>query len=176
MYLTDVLAIARAAAAGVSAHLVEDLWQTEGVNDQVQLARMGTELNRRIAERWMREGVTIVDPDTTWIDADVTIAPRRDHPARHPALGATTVGADAVVVRTPPRRHRGRSARRGQEDRGQPGGHRRRRHRRSVLLPAPRHGPRREGQDRRLRRDEERRHRRGRQGAAPDLLRRRDDR
>lgn len=97
MYLTDVLAIARAAGRRVSAHLVEDLWQTEGVNDRVQLARMGKELNRRIAERWMREGVTIVDPDTTWIDADVTIGRDVTILPGTQLLGATTVGADAVV-------------------------------------------------------------------------------
>ena len=96
-YLTDVLAIARAAGRRVSAHLVEDLWQTEGVNDRVQLARMGKELNRRIAERWMREGVTIVDPDTTWIDADVTIGRDVTILPGTQLLGATTVGADAVV-------------------------------------------------------------------------------
>lgn len=96
-YLTDVLAIARAAGRRVSAHLVEDLWQTEGVNDRVQLARIGKELNRRIAERWMREGVTIVDPDTTWIDADVTIGPDVTILPGTQLLGATTVGADAVV-------------------------------------------------------------------------------
>ena len=72
-YLTDVVGIARQEGGRVSAHLVEDLWQTEGVNDRVQLARLGRELNRRTTEKWMRAGVTIVDPDTTWIDSDVTI-------------------------------------------------------------------------------------------------------
>ncbi|MDF2093720.1 bifunctional UDP-N-acetylglucosamine diphosphorylase/glucosamine-1-phosphate N-acetyltransferase GlmU [Knoellia sp. 3-2P3] len=96
-YLTDVLAIARAAGRRVSAHLIDDLWQTEGVNDRVQLARMGKELNRRTTEKWMREGVTIVDPDTTWIDADVTIGRDATVLPGTQLVGATSIGADAVV-------------------------------------------------------------------------------
>ena len=96
-YLTDVLAIARSAGRRVAAHLIDDLWQTEGVNDRVQLARLGKELNRRITERWMREGVTIVDPDTTWIDADVAIGRDATILPGTQLLGATTIGADAVI-------------------------------------------------------------------------------
>lgn len=96
-YLTDVLAIARAAGRRVAAHLIDDLWQTEGVNDRVQLARLGKELNRRITEKWMREGVTIVDPDTTWIDADVAIGRDATILPGTQLLGATTIGADAVI-------------------------------------------------------------------------------
>jgi bifunctional UDP-N-acetylglucosamine pyrophosphorylase/glucosamine-1-phosphate N-acetyltransferase len=96
-YLTDVLAIARSAGRRVSAHLIGDLWQTEGVNDRVQLARLGKELNRRITEKWMREGVTIVDPDTTWIDADVAIGRDATILPGTQLLGATTIGADAVI-------------------------------------------------------------------------------
>jgi bifunctional UDP-N-acetylglucosamine pyrophosphorylase/glucosamine-1-phosphate N-acetyltransferase len=96
-YLTDVLAIARSAGGRVSAHVVDDLWQTEGVNDRVQLARLGRELNRRITERWMREGVTIVDPETTWIDTDVTIGRDSTILPNTQLLGATTIGAEAII-------------------------------------------------------------------------------
>ena len=67
-YLTDVLELARAAGGTVAAHVLDDLWQTEGVNDRVQLAGLGKVLNQRVLERHMRAGVTIVDPDSTWID------------------------------------------------------------------------------------------------------------
>ena len=96
-YLTDVLAIARAEGLRVGAHLIEDLWQTEGVNDRVQLARLGAELNRRIVEGWMRQGVTVVDPATTWIDVDVSLG--RDvtiHPQTQ-LHGATTIGDDVTI-------------------------------------------------------------------------------
>src|SRR6478752_77254 len=96
-YLTDVLAIARREGLKVSAHLVADLWQTEGVNDRVQLARLGAELNRRILEGWMREGVTVVDPASTWIDADVVLAADVTILPGTQLLGATVVAEDAVI-------------------------------------------------------------------------------
>lgn len=96
-YLTDVLAIARDGGQRVGAHLIEDLWQTEGVNDRVQLATLGRELNKRNNERWMREGVTIVDPATTWIDADVTIGRDATILPNTQLLGATSIGADARI-------------------------------------------------------------------------------
>ena len=96
-YLTDVLGVIRGQGLRVSAHLIQDLWQTEGVNDRVQLSRLGAELNRRIVEGWMRAGVTVVDPATTWIDVDVTLG--RDvtiHPQTQ-IHGASTIGDDVVL-------------------------------------------------------------------------------
>ncbi len=104
MYLTDVLQIARAGGGTVSAHRIDDLWQTEGVNDRVQLARLAAELNRRLIEHWMREGVTVVDPASTWIDAhvrlerDVTILPGVQlHGSTTVAQGAT-IGPDTTLT------------------------------------------------------------------------------
>ncbi len=96
-YLTDVLQLAREAGGKVEAFLCDDIWQTEGVNDRVQLARLGKVLNQRTCERWMREGVTIVDPDTTWIDVHATI--ERDAlilPGTQ-VIGASTIGTHAVI-------------------------------------------------------------------------------
>jgi bifunctional UDP-N-acetylglucosamine pyrophosphorylase/glucosamine-1-phosphate N-acetyltransferase len=56
LYLSDVPALVRRAGKPVAALLIEDLWQTEGVNDRIQLSRMNAEVNRRILHRWMREG------------------------------------------------------------------------------------------------------------------------
>jgi bifunctional UDP-N-acetylglucosamine pyrophosphorylase/glucosamine-1-phosphate N-acetyltransferase len=97
LYLTDVLGIARGDGKKVGALVVDDPWLTEGVNDRVQLSALGAELNRRIIQRWQRAGVTVVDPGTTWIDADVTLA--RDV-LIEPGVqlrGGTTVGEGAVV-------------------------------------------------------------------------------
>jgi bifunctional UDP-N-acetylglucosamine pyrophosphorylase/glucosamine-1-phosphate N-acetyltransferase len=96
-YLTDVVQIARESGRDVRAHVVDDPWQTEGVNDRVQLSALGRELNRRTCERHMREGVTIVDPDTTWIDVDVSIGRDTTVLPGTQLLGATTIGVDAVV-------------------------------------------------------------------------------
>ena len=65
LYLTDVVALAREAGRTVSAYATQDAWQTEGVNDRVQLARMNAEVNRRTLDGWMRAGVTVVDPTTS---------------------------------------------------------------------------------------------------------------
>ena len=75
LYLTDVLGIARANGHQVGAMVCDDPWLVEGVNDRVQLAKVSAELNRRLVERWMRAGVTFVDPATAWLDVDVELAP-----------------------------------------------------------------------------------------------------
>ena len=75
----------RAAATRCGRTCIDDLWQTEGVNDRVQLAALGRELNRRVCEQHMRAGVTIVDPATTWIDVDVTIGRDTTVLPGHPA-------------------------------------------------------------------------------------------
>ena len=72
-YITDVLAIARSKGYRTSALAIEDRWEVEGANDRVQLAQLGRKLNDRVLEAHMRNGVTIVDPATTWIDVTVTI-------------------------------------------------------------------------------------------------------
>jgi bifunctional UDP-N-acetylglucosamine pyrophosphorylase/glucosamine-1-phosphate N-acetyltransferase len=67
--------VARDAGLAVTAVSTEDLWEVEGVNDRVQLAALGRELNGRLLLDWMRAGVTVVDPATTWVDVDVELAP-----------------------------------------------------------------------------------------------------
>jgi len=97
LYLTDVLRHLRAAGRGVEAYTVEDLWQTEGVNDRVQLARMGVEMNRRILEHWMRAGVTVTDPATTWVHASVDLGRDATLLPGVSLEGATTIGAGATI-------------------------------------------------------------------------------
>ncbi|AZG45110.1 bifunctional UDP-N-acetylglucosamine diphosphorylase/glucosamine-1-phosphate N-acetyltransferase GlmU [Gordonia insulae] len=96
-YLTDVIAIARAAGGIVHAHTVGDPHLVAGCNDRVQLAELGAELNRRIIRRHQLAGVTVVDPTSTWIDVDVTIGEDvRIEPGTH-LLGTTTVADDALL-------------------------------------------------------------------------------
>jgi len=97
MYLTDVIGVARAAGGVVRAIMLEDSAAAEGVNDRVQLARAGAELNARILERWMLEGVTIVDPATTWIDAGVTLAADVTLLPGTLLQGTTTVATRATI-------------------------------------------------------------------------------
>jgi bifunctional UDP-N-acetylglucosamine pyrophosphorylase/glucosamine-1-phosphate N-acetyltransferase len=96
-YLPDTVRIARDAGLTVGAHVIEDVVQTQGANDRAQLARLGRVLNDRILERWMRDGVTVMDPTSTWVEADVVLAPDVTLlPGTH-LLGATLVAEDAVI-------------------------------------------------------------------------------
>lgn len=97
LYLTDILAIARGDGGAVGALVVDDPWLTEGVNDRVQLATLGAELNRRIIERWQRAGVTVVDPASTWLDADVTLGQDVVIEPGVQLKAGTTIGAGAVI-------------------------------------------------------------------------------
>ena len=72
-YLTDVVADLVGGGQSVAA-VSADLAQIVGVNDRVQLAAARRALNDRLLERWMRDGVTVVDPASTWVDADVRLA------------------------------------------------------------------------------------------------------
>ena len=103
-YLTEAVTLLLEEGGQVGAFVAESFEETLGCNDRVELAARGRQLNDRICERWMREGVTIVDPQSTWIDADVELA--RDVtilPGTH-LVGATkidegaTVGPDSTII------------------------------------------------------------------------------
>jgi bifunctional UDP-N-acetylglucosamine pyrophosphorylase / glucosamine-1-phosphate N-acetyltransferase len=72
-YLTDVVDILRGDGHRVGAVIASDPTEIQGVNDRVQLATARRVLNDRLAESHMRNGVTIVDPATTYLDVGVTI-------------------------------------------------------------------------------------------------------
>lgn len=96
-YLTEAVTLLLGDGAQVGAFVATSYEETLGCNDRVELAARGRQLNDRICERWMREGVTIVDPQNTWIDADVELA--RDVtllPGTH-LVGATKVDEGAKI-------------------------------------------------------------------------------
>lgn len=96
-YLTDVLGIARAQGRRVSALTTDDRWQVEGANDRVQLQTLAAELNRRVVTAHMRAGTTVVDPETTWIDATVTMEPDTTILPGTQLHGKTHLSADSTV-------------------------------------------------------------------------------
>jgi bifunctional UDP-N-acetylglucosamine pyrophosphorylase / glucosamine-1-phosphate N-acetyltransferase len=97
LYLTDVIAILRGDGRSILARHVDDSALVAGVNNRVQLAELGAELNRRIVAAHQMSGVTIVDPATTWVDVDVTIGPDTViHPGTQ-LLGRTQIGGRCVV-------------------------------------------------------------------------------
>jgi bifunctional UDP-N-acetylglucosamine pyrophosphorylase/glucosamine-1-phosphate N-acetyltransferase len=110
LYLTDTIEILVAAGEKVAAHVAADHRETDGVNTRVELAHAGAVLRDRINEQHMLNGVTIVDPRTTWIDPTVQIeADAVVHPftylrgetrvAAGAEIGANTVAIDTHVGR-----------------------------------------------------------------------------
>ena len=97
LYLTALVAIARADGARVSAHELEDAGESLGVDDRVQLAAASGELRRRILERLLLSGVTLEDPGSTYVDATVELAEDVTLEANVVLRGATRVGRDTVI-------------------------------------------------------------------------------
>jgi bifunctional UDP-N-acetylglucosamine pyrophosphorylase/glucosamine-1-phosphate N-acetyltransferase len=73
-YLTDVVSVLAEAGHRVGAVVCDDPLETAGVNDRVQLAAAEAELRRRTNDAWLRAGVTMLDPRTTYIDSTVRLA------------------------------------------------------------------------------------------------------
>jgi bifunctional UDP-N-acetylglucosamine pyrophosphorylase / glucosamine-1-phosphate N-acetyltransferase len=96
-YLTDVLGLHVADGLAVAAVVTRDNDEILGVNDRAQLAHARALLRDRINTRWMREGVTIVDPATTWIDSDVALEPDCVIERNTGLHGRTCVSAGATV-------------------------------------------------------------------------------
>ena len=75
LYVTDTLGLLVDDGERVAVHVAPDPLEAEGVNTRVELAEAAAALRDRINEQHMLAGVTIVDPQSTWIDADVEIEP-----------------------------------------------------------------------------------------------------
>jgi len=74
-YLTDVVEVLSGAGYSVRAMVIDDPVETAGVNDRAQLAAAEAEVRDRINERWMRRGVTMWDPERTYVDTTVELSP-----------------------------------------------------------------------------------------------------
>lgn len=96
-YLTDVVALLRDADLGVAASITPDASAALGVNDRIQLSEAGRTLNARTVRHWQREGVTVVDPATTWIDVTAVLAPDVTLLPNTHVRGATVVAAGATI-------------------------------------------------------------------------------
>ena len=108
LYLTDSVGILASEGERVAVHKGGDPVQTEGVNTRAELAAAAAVLRDRINEAHMLAGVTIVDPPSTWIDADATLEPDAViHPftvirgesriAAHAEIGPHAVVVDSTV-------------------------------------------------------------------------------
>jgi bifunctional UDP-N-acetylglucosamine pyrophosphorylase/glucosamine-1-phosphate N-acetyltransferase len=97
LYLPDVLPLLRAQDKVVAAHTVDDPALALGVNDRGGLATAREIAQRRIHARHLDAGVTIVDPGSTVVDADVEIAPDTTIAPFCSLLGATRIGPGCAV-------------------------------------------------------------------------------
>ncbi|HJE58441.1 MAG TPA: bifunctional UDP-N-acetylglucosamine diphosphorylase/glucosamine-1-phosphate N-acetyltransferase GlmU [Nocardiopsis listeri] len=96
-YITDVVGLLRGDGHRVGAWVADDWHEVQGVNNRAQLAEARRLLNDRLLHDLMLSGVTVVDPATTWVEAEVTIG--RDtvvHPDTR-LYGSTRIGEDAEV-------------------------------------------------------------------------------
>jgi bifunctional UDP-N-acetylglucosamine pyrophosphorylase / glucosamine-1-phosphate N-acetyltransferase len=96
-YLTDVFGLLGDAGHPVGVHVAADADETLGANDRAQLSGLGVLMRDRVNTAWMRSGVTLVDPATTWIDVTVTLEPDTLVEPGCQLRGATTVATGAVV-------------------------------------------------------------------------------
>ncbi|WCB92391.1 Bifunctional protein GlmU [Baekduia alba] len=96
-YLPDVLTLLRDQGLIIAAHVVEDPALTFGINDRVQLSDVTVIAQRRILEHHMRNGVTIIDPAATYVDAGVTIGQDTTIEPGTTIKGATTIGANTTI-------------------------------------------------------------------------------
>ncbi len=96
-YVTDCVGILREAGEKVAAFVAVDPDETMGVNDRAQLSEAEAYMRKRINVRHMKNGVTIIDPASTYIEADVTIGQDTViQPGTH-LRGRTSIGADCVI-------------------------------------------------------------------------------
>jgi len=72
-YLTDTVGYFARAGKGIRPVLASDHLHVLGINDRVELARARKEMNQRLCARHMRDGVTIIDPETTYLEPELEI-------------------------------------------------------------------------------------------------------
>jgi bifunctional UDP-N-acetylglucosamine pyrophosphorylase / glucosamine-1-phosphate N-acetyltransferase len=96
-YLTDAVGLLRGDGHPVASVQCGDPDEVLGVNDQAQLAWARRVLNERVLGRWMRAGVTIHDPGSTWIDVGVRLEPDTEIGPGTQLEGQTEIAARARI-------------------------------------------------------------------------------
>ena len=96
-YLTDAAHVIKREGGRIEAVQITDNWLVQGINDRVQLGATAAEYNRRLITSWQRRGVTVHDPASTIIEADVTLAEDVEILPGTQLRGATSVGEGAII-------------------------------------------------------------------------------
>ena len=97
-YVTDVIGIFKEAGQKVGAYKLRDFDESLGVNDRIALAQAQAVMQARINRQHMVEGVTFTNPQTTYIDSSVTIAPNVTIEANVTLKGKTHIGSGSVLT------------------------------------------------------------------------------
>ena len=97
-YITDAIGIFRENGEKVGAYTLKDFDESLGVNDRVALATAESIMRRRINQQHMINGVSFVNPDATYIDIDVEIAPEVQIEANVTLKGQTKIGAETILT------------------------------------------------------------------------------
>jgi len=96
-YLTDLVGMAVDEGHRVQALTIDDVTEVQGINTRVHLARAEAIMRRRINERWMLAGVTLVDPEATYIESGVTIGQDTTILPNTHLTGTTTIGHSCII-------------------------------------------------------------------------------
>ena len=96
-YLPDVIEILKSAQETVTAFQTKDFEETLGVNDRLALSQAEQIMRKRINETHMRNGVTIIDPATTYIESGVSIGQDTTIYPGVTIAGQTVIGEDCVI-------------------------------------------------------------------------------
>ncbi len=97
LYLTDIIALFKVKGYKVGAYVMKDESEMLGTNDRVQLAEAATILKKRINKMHMLNGVTIEDPDNTYIGPDVVIGQDTVIGPNTKIIGLTKIGVNNVI-------------------------------------------------------------------------------
>ena len=92
-YLPDIVGIGLAQQRTIETVTVEDAREMMGINSREELAAMEKNLRQSINQKWMQAGVTIKDPDTTYIEDSVTIGKDTVIGPNTQLCGQTVIGA-----------------------------------------------------------------------------------
>lgn len=96
-YITDLIGMAVESGRRAGAFTVNDAGEIMGVNNRLQLAEAAKIMRRRIADRHMLNGVTIIDPDSVYIEDDVEIGNDTEIWPGAALKGRTVIGKGCVI-------------------------------------------------------------------------------
>ena len=97
-YITDLVEIFNQQGKSVKAYIIPDSEEAAGINDKIELAQANMWLQAKINQKWMRQGVTMINPNQVYIDADVSIGQDTIIYPNNYLVGKTKIGANCTIL------------------------------------------------------------------------------